>query len=83
MAKEDMAEVEVTKEDTEGRNQSEQLEMENPLSRPLMGKAERRSQRFSSAGILCLPHRIIRKFCGVRKIRANFVKCLVVVRNIC
>ena len=36
--KEDMAEVEVTKEDTENRNNW--VEMENLLWRPLMGKAE-------------------------------------------
>ena len=42
VVKEDMAEVEVTEEDTE-----EPLEMENPLWRPLMGKAEIRRRRFS------------------------------------
>ena len=42
VVKEDMAEVEVTKEDTEVRKH---LEKENPLWRPLMGKAERRRRR--------------------------------------
>ena len=40
MAKEGMAEVEVTEADTEDRTNS--MEMENPLWRPQMGNAERR-----------------------------------------
>ena len=44
MVKEDMTDVEVTEDDTEDRNNC--MEMDNPLWRPLMGKAERRRRRF-------------------------------------
>ena len=63
MVKEDMAEVEVTEDDTVDKKQ---LEKENPLWRPLKGKAERRRRRRNRSsianikyepggGIRCLP----------------------------
>ena len=49
MVKEDMAEVEVTEEDIVDRNNRK----ENPLWRPLMGKAERRRRRSGSRSGSC------------------------------
>ncbi len=63
MVKEDMAEVEVP-EDSGGCRRWEQLEMENPLWRPLMGKSRKKKKEkngFSNDLAINMLHRSFSK----------------------